>query len=263
MTTNTQFPGRTLSNGATSSPILTRSLLKAGGIEAIMTRDSPSLRLSTDDERASSLHSILSTRPAGDVWIFAYGSLIWNPAVRVVERRTARIQGWHRAFCLSMTAGRGSPENPGLVLALEAGGECVGTAYRLADHDVEVELPLLWKREMLCGGYVPKWVAVKDEDGVAFGSAIAFTIDSASDQYTGELPMQTIVRRLATAHGGLGSSADYLFRTRDGLRDHGIEDMDLERIAICVETELEHRQAARGRSASSRSNPRKHGFQLA
>ncbi len=214
---------------------ITRELLEAGGIDAMVARDAPAIRVLSEAERAASLRRVLDARPPGDAWLFGYGSLIWNPTVHAVERRVARIEGWHRAFCLSTLAGRGTIDNPGLVLGLDASGHCVGVAFRIADDILEAELALLWRREMLSGAYVPRWLDLFDEAGARFGAALAFTIDPAGDHYAGDLSREEIIRRLATASGALGSAADYLFRTIEGLRAHGVEDPDLERLATGVE----------------------------
>lgn len=101
------------------------------------------------------------------------------------------------------------------------------------------ELTLLWRREMLCrGAYIPEWVELHAEDGTVFGRAIAFTINPEGEKYAGEMPRETAVRCLATASGGLGSCADYLFQTRDRLRAHGIPDLALEKLAKDVEVAL-------------------------
>jgi len=219
----------------TGRHLLTRELIAAGGVAAIVARDAPGLRLLTEAERAASLSATLAARPPGDVWLFGYGSLIWNPTIHSVERRTARVEGWHRAFCLSIRAGRGSEERPGLMLGLDAGGDCTGVAFRIAEEVLEGELALLWRREMVAGSYVPRWVDALDADGRRFGSAIAFTIDAAGEQYAGRLAREIVVERLATASGALGSAAEYLYQTRDGLRAHGIPDPELERLAASVE----------------------------
>jgi cation transport protein ChaC len=215
-------------------PALTRELFESGLIEEIVARDAPALRLLSAEQRAASLRRMLDARPPGDAWLFGYGSLIWNPMIHTVERRTARIDGWHRAFCLSTTVGRGSPAKPGLVLGLDEGGDCTGVAFRIADDVLEAELALLWKREMLAGAYVPRWLDVHDPHGARFGSAIAFTIDPAGHHYAGGLALDIVVGRLATASGALGSAADYLFRTCEGLRAHGVSDPALERLAARV-----------------------------
>jgi cation transport protein ChaC len=237
MNTNMHVARRPVASvkAALPAPILSRLLLEGGGIEAIVSRDAPDLLLLTEFEREQSLRDTMVHRPAGDVWVFGYGSLVWNPAIHAAERREAQVDGWHRAFCLSITAVRGSAANPGLMLALDRGGSCLGAAYRIEEQDLAIELPLLWRREMLCGAYVPRWMEVKNKDGVAFGNAIAFTTDASSAQYVGDMDSHVVVQRLATASGGLGSGADYLFRTRDRLREHGIPDSDLEELALRVE----------------------------
>jgi cation transport protein ChaC len=219
----------------TDEPVLSRAMIEAGGIDAMVAKIAPNLKLLTEAERAASLRATLAARPPGDAWLFGYGSLIWNPTIHSVERRTARIVGWHRAFCVSIRAGRGTWEKPGLVLGLDAGGSCTGVAFRIAEDVLESELSLLWRREMLAGSYVPRWLDVLDPLGVRFGSAITFTINPTCEQYAGNLARDVIVQRLATATGPLGSAADYLFRTRDGLREQGIPDPELERLAAYVE----------------------------
>lgn len=220
--------------GCNPSPILTRRILEQGNIEALAAIDSPDLKILTEADRIASLRETLAIRPSGDVWVFGYGSLIWNSAINSVERRIARIDGWHRSFCLSITALRATADRPGLMLALDRGGSCHGAAYRLAEGDVERELRLLWRREMVCGAYVPRWVEVKSLEGDSFGWAIAFTIDTDDPQYAGDLGEDMVVHRLATASGGLGSSADYLFRTHDSLRANDIRDTKLERLTSLV-----------------------------
>lgn len=217
-----------------SSSVLTRNLIEKDGVNEIAAVDSPGLKLITDAGRAASISKMLSARPRGDVWVFGYGSLIWNPAIESVERRLARVDGWHRSFCLSITALRATVENPGLTLALDRGGACYGAAYKVAEADVERELNLLWKREMVCDGYVPHWIELKSIDGEVFDWAITFTIDAKSPNYAGNFEEDAVVYRLATASGGLGSSADYLYRTCQSLRVIGIRDTRLERLALRV-----------------------------
>ncbi|WP_076999604.1 gamma-glutamylcyclotransferase [Variovorax sp. KK3] len=217
-----------------TSPVLTRRLLEKANIEALVAIDSPDLKLLSEADRMASLRETMSVRPPGDVWVFGYGSLIWNSAIASAERRVARVDGWHRSFCLSITALRATVDRPGLMLALDRGGACHGAAYRLAEEDVQEELRLLWQREMVCGAYVPRWVELKDEEGDAFGWAIAFTIDSDHPHYVGDIDEPTTVFRLATAAGGLGSSADYLFRTCESLHVNGIYDSKVERLTSLV-----------------------------
>lgn len=232
MTVNNKVCDPVLCSG---EEVLSRDLLLSGTFEALIAGDAPTLRLLTEEERRDSLASILAERPAGDLWVFAYGSLIWNPVIHNVEQRPARISGWHRSFCVATVSGRGSPDNPGLVLGLDEGGACDGVALRLAEEDLAHELELLWRREMVADAYIPRWVDLLDESGMRFGSGIAFTMDPLASAYAGGLSDEARVQRIATASGSIGSSADYLFRTRDGLRALGIMDEALEGLAADVE----------------------------
>ena len=224
--------------------VLSRVFLQQGGIAALIAREAPTQRLLTDAERAQSLHDTLAARPDGDAWVFGYGSLVWNPTIHSVERRVARVTGWHRAFCLSVQAGRGTSANPGLVLGLDCGGECTGVAYRLDEALLHAELELLWRREMVSGSYVPCWLDAFDGDGNRFGSVLAFTMNTGCEQYAGHLSGQDVIQRLATATGALGSAADYLFRTCAGLRLCGIVDPELERLSADVSALQAQLQAA-------------------
>jgi len=217
--------------------VITREALLDDAMRRMVAATAPDMRLLTDEERAASLDVTLAQRPdtGQGVWLFAYGSLIWNPALHFDQRRLARVHGWHRSFCLSTQAGRGTPANPGLVLGLDRGGACTGAAFHIPEALIEDELALLWRREMLSGSYRPRWVRLRGSDGAPFGHAIAFTILRDGEHYAGCLSRDDIVRRLASACGVLGSSADYLFHTRDGLRSLGITDAGIEDLARRVE----------------------------
>src|SRR6185503_17148909 len=134
---------------------LTRESILDGSFHAsVRATLGANVRFLTDAERAAQVTAILARAPRpGRVWVFAFGSLIWNPAFHFVERRTARIHGFHRQFCLWARAGRGSPECPGLMLSLVSGGSCTGVAYRIARGAVVTELDVLWRREMSTMAY--------------------------------------------------------------------------------------------------------------
>ena len=110
-------------------PVLTRGLLAAGALAAMAAARPGRSPVLTASERALSMRRALEARPPGPAWIFAYGSLIWNPAIRYEEARVVTVEGWHRSFCLSAENGRGTPESPGLVLGLDRGGSCTGVAF--------------------------------------------------------------------------------------------------------------------------------------
>lgn len=183
----------------------------------------------TDEERAASLAAALAAAPAGALdrgsWVFGYGSLLWNPAFHFVERRRGRIYGYHRSFCIWAHMGRGSPENPGLMLALDRGGSCSGVALRIAPDKVTEELSILWAREMAIDTYVPVWVAIHGAGDPVYG--LAFTIDRRHPRYAGRLPAEVAAAHLARAEGYLGTSADYLANTVTHLDELGIHDATL------------------------------------
>ncbi len=224
-----------------SGHLLNREFLLSGRLGEEIRRWNPEVRVLPDEERNASLAAMLAARPepAGQgVWVFAYGSLIWNPMVEYAERAVAHTPDWHRAFCLAAKGGRGTPENPGMMLGLREGGGCTGVAFRIPEKLVAPELDLIWRREMVARGYIPRWVPLSAPDGAMMGHGIAFTIDPEGPGYCGDLPEAEVVRRLATASGRMGTAAEYLYRTRDGLRELDIHCPFVERIAMLVDAEM-------------------------
>jgi len=189
----------------------------------------PSHALS-DEQLSESLTTTLAAKPKGaGWWVFAYGSLLWNPLFPVAEMRPAMLKGLHRRFCLWSLASRGTVEKPGLVLGLDRGGACCGVALRLPPMLAIDELHLLWRREMVVGSYHPRWVKV-DADGREL-VALTFVVRRDHPQYAGRLPLAQEVGVLGSACGAFGSSLDYLERTRVALIAHGIVDPYLEELA--------------------------------
>ena len=204
---------------------LCREDLISGSLRAAFLKTGVGALAWSDERLERSLDATLACFPAGDVWVFAYGSLIWNPLFRFADRRLARIYGFHRAFCLWSRVGRGTPERPGLVLGLDHGGSCAGLAYRIAREHVREELGLLWRREMVTGSYVPTRVKARTRHGAV--NAISFVIDHCGPAYAGRLSAADAARSIAIASGLHGPCAEYLKRTVTGLREHGIEDAHL------------------------------------
>ena len=190
-------------------------------------------RALNDEQLSASLAETLARKPKGaGWWIFAYGSLLWNPLFPVAEMRVARLRGFHRRFCIWSLASRGTPERPGLVLGLEPGGSCRGVALRLPAPLALDELHLLWRREMVVGSYSPRWVEL-DAEGRRL-KALAFVVRRDHPQYAGKLSADEHAKTIATAAGAFGSTADYLERTRVALISHGIVDPYLEDLAARV-----------------------------
>lgn len=178
----------------------------------------------TCEQRAASLAATLACRPDNSpVWIFGYGSLMWNPVFESDEVAEGTLKGWHRAFCLRLTAGRGTAAQPGRMLALKEGGQTTGLAFRLPEAKLIEELELLWKREMITGCYLPTWCELKLEDGRNV-TALAFVMDPRHALYETDSCPQTIAPLIAQASGPLGTNAQYLFSLEQELKRRGLYD---------------------------------------
>src|ERR1044071_272525 len=139
---------------------------------------------------------------AEPVWLFAYGSLMWNPEMPFAERRPALLRGYHRSFCLYSRDYRGTPERPGLVLGLDRGGSCHGIAYRLPPGPVAKSLDLIWAREMTGRVYEMRPVALRIAAGKVRGHACV--VRRQSPDYAGRLSIEEAARLPAGAEGGAG-----------------------------------------------------------
>jgi cation transport protein ChaC len=193
----------------------------------------------TEKDHAVAVREMLASHPKGeDVWLFAYGSLLWRPAVEHVEERMGTARGWHRSFGLRLRAWRGTREQPGLMMGLDRGGQCKGVAYRLAGHTVEVELCKLFRREMPARPLnrpptnIPRWLTVETARGRL--RAIAFVINRRGYAYAGRLTPEQTADILATACGHGGSCAEYLYNTVSHLEERGIRDCNLWRLQALV-----------------------------
>lgn len=210
--------------------VLCRADLERGRMREIYLAAVDAGRALDDEQLSASLTATLALRPKGaGWWVFAYGSLLWNPLFPVAEMRPATLRGLHRRFCLWSLASRGTPQRPGLVLGLDRGGTCRGVALRLPAPLAIDELHLLWRREMVVGAYRPRWVRL-DADGREL-VALTFVVRRDHPQYAGRLSEAKEGAVIAAARGAFGASADYLERTRVALVSHGIVDPYLERIA--------------------------------
>jgi len=219
---------------------LTRADLENDLLRATFRRFNPEVPVLSDAEQEASLRKILDEHePGSDVWLFGYGSLVWNPLVHHDERRVARLHGFHRSFCLWSHVNRGSLQKPGLVLGLDSGGSCRGVVFRIAGRHAADELRLLWRREMVLGAYAPRWTAV--EAGNEPLRAIAFFANRDHANYAGKLPLETVIKTLVSARGQLGTPAEYLLETVRGLVEHGVRDpylLELRRRVLAVHPEL-------------------------
>lgn len=168
------------------------------------------------------------------MWVFGYGSLIWNPEFPVAERRIARAPGWHRSFCMRSIHHRGSVQAPGLVLALDRapGAHCDGVAFRVEPGAEDGTLALLRARELISSAYLEVTLSLATAQGAI--EALAFVIDPDHAQYCGGLPLEEQAGIIATATGGRGANRDYLWSTAAHLAELGIADAELEWLSARV-----------------------------
>lgn len=171
--------------------------------------------------------------PRPDLWVFAYASLVWRPEFNAAEQRLAQVHGYSRKLHMWSRVNRGTPERPGLVFALTAGGSCQGLALRVPHEQVEALMPVLWAREMPNPVYDPKWLLCRTEQGPV--RALAFTLSRRSPNYTGHLSETQYRDIFAHSRGRYGTTLDYARQTLHGLRAHGIEDHDLAHLLRLVE----------------------------
>ncbi len=186
--------------------------------------------VSTDEDLGHLLDDLLAKGPR-DVWIFAYGSLIWNPEFPPAEDRIAHLHGWHRKFCLGpITIFRGCPDRPGLMLALDRGGSCRGVAYKVQPSRVRQDLIALLRREMPLrpAAYAPRWSKVQTDDGPV--TALLFPIDRRAAAYARGACEDQVITSLSTAAGDRGTMAEYLLNTVSHLQKRGIHDRYLWRL---------------------------------
>ena len=206
----------------------TREEYKNGLVRRIIAEAGIAHHVRSEAEVEDMRRAVLDEIGGAEVWVFGYGSLMWNPAFHYAERRKARLPGYHRRYSFWTPTGRGSPDNPGLMLGLEPGGECFGLAFRVEAGAVEEETHVVWQREMVGGSYFARWLDLDTDDGPI--KAICFVVNPDNDRYAGDLAEDDIVEILATAHGRLGSAADYLASTVEHLDALGIPDRDLTRL---------------------------------
>lgn len=166
------------------------------------------------------------------LWIFGYGSLMWKPGFDYAERHVAELQGFRRSFCMRSIEHRGTPEAPGLVLALEdhEDASCLGVAFRAEAESAEATLAYLRARELVTSAYLETTQPVRLATG-AIVTAVTYVMDREHEQYAGDLSHDAQAEIIAGASGGMGPNPDYLFGTVEALRAQKIADHELEDIA--------------------------------
>jgi len=178
------------------------------------------------------------------VWVFGYGSLVWKPELEFDTRVPARVFGYHRRLCLRSVRYRGTFECPGVVAGLDRGGCCAGLAYRVAPERLRAQLERLWEREMFMGSYDARWLRAQRLDGAGAIQTLAFVVRPDAPNYAGRLGDDELIDILTRSCGYYGTSLDYLLRTVEALRAHGVADPHLERLAHKAERVLATRPPA-------------------
>lgn len=201
-----------------------------------------------DDDVERSRREVLAavTAQQHDLWVFAYGSLMWNPGFHFSEVRRASLSGFARRFALSTSIGRGTPDCPGLVLTLEqipALGNpkestgtsvlCEGLVFRIPAVWVEAESRMLWRREMITGAYCPTLMPLHTPQG-PLASALVLTANTGHRHYRGNLTMQQTADTIARACGRIGSNRDYLDQLAVQCGVLGIDDPYVQELAAMV-----------------------------
>jgi cation transport protein ChaC len=168
-----------------------------------------------------------------DLWVFGYGSLMWRPGFRFVERRRAHLYGYHRSLCIFSHVHRGTPDAPGLVLGLDRGGRCRGIAFRIALEDEAATIDYLRKREQITAVYLERHMRVHLEDGRRV-KALTYVADRRHPQYAGRLPEADVMRLVRQGVGLSGANPDYVRATHEHLIEIGVSDPILARIAAAL-----------------------------
>jgi len=182
----------------------------------------------SDESREHSRRRTMDGRWDKALWVFAYGSLMWDPAFVFDEVRRATLNGYHRRFCLQSELGRGTAERPGLMAGLDNGGSCEGLVYRIPETLTKEESRVVWCREMLLFSYVPTFLDLETPQGPV--EALCFVADKSNSHYLPAVDIDETARRIGTAEGILGSNLDYLENLADYFEKLDIEDAELFRV---------------------------------
>jgi cation transport protein ChaC len=166
--------------------------------------------------------------PDDDLWVFGYGSLMWDPGFTHDHAAPALLRGYHRAFCIYSVRNRGTRDRPGLVLGLNRGGACRGIAYRVPTEAVASALDALWAREMPSAVYTPRRLRITLVNKPVM--ALTFVANTRHERYVGDLAAEDIARLIAGGTGLRGHNAEYLCNTLRHLDELGVRDATLRKL---------------------------------
>lgn len=166
------------------------------------------------------------------LWVFGYGSLIWNPGFDFDEKILGFIKGYKRTFNLACIDHRGTPENPARTCTLESDEDaiCWGIAYcvrgglekereamkylerRECEYDQKISVDFFKEGDSLKPVVMGVLVFVSTPDPVG------------NKYYLGPAPLEDMARQIATANGPTGNNRDYLFSMEKALSNISHED---------------------------------------
>lgn len=158
--------------------------------------------------REAQRRDCLRDRLNTDLWIFGYGSLMWDPSIEYTEVRQARCLGFQRSFCLLDEGARGTAKDPGLMLAIDEGGDCEGLAFRIEAEKSDHETFVLFRREMIAPAYRPTWLKLETLAGSI--EALGFVANRANENIIPDIPLKKQAKMIASAKGALGTNFEYL-----------------------------------------------------
>ena len=217
---------------------LTQDLVMAVDRVVPDTGPEPGLDPTTEADFAEAADGLLGELAADTLRVFAYGSLIWRPEFEHVYHQRARLAGYRRSFCIDMQSYRATPDQPGLMMALDKGGSCDGILFDLPPSDHRSQIERLLRREVPYRDDMKftRWIEVKTSDGPR--RALTFYAAPRSAPYFVDLPFEEQAQRIALAAGPVGTNAAYLHNTVVKLMEHGIHDRYLWKLQDLVAAEL-------------------------
>lgn len=185
--------------------------------------------LFTEEEREACRARTLEHWRGRELWVFAYGSLIWDPGIYFTEMRRAFVPTVQRRFILKdIGGGRGSADNPGVMAALDHGDGCDGMVFRIAAENVDAETYWLWMRERTGAAYHPAFVAAETAHGTV--QALTFLADHDSIFIDASMTHEQQVQFCASGKGFFGTSLEYVENIAKHFDELGIVDAGVTRL---------------------------------
>jgi cation transport protein ChaC len=175
-------------------------------------------------------NSLKNLAPQSNLWVFGYGSLMWNPEFEYEESNIARIYGFHRRLCLWSVRYRGTDENPGLVMGMASGGSCLGVVFKVADANIQPTLEYLYEREMISDAYRPVIKPVHLSGG-GVRKALTFVSKPGHPQFAPKMSIETITDITSRAFGPRGTNSEYIINTARHLDSIGIFNTEIHQVA--------------------------------